>query len=435
MAHARHVGKVVVRQGSATAPKISRQGTYLVTGGLSGVGLLVARWLAESGAGRLILVGRRGMTSEATPTIEALRAGGTTVIAEAVDVSDETALDDLLSRIRIDGPPLRGILHGAGVLDNAALLQQDEDRFTRVFAPKVHGAWLLDRLTRGDPLDLFVTFSSVAAVFGAAGQANHAAANAVLDSLAHERRERGLHGLSINWGAWAGVGAAASNEVSGRLAAQGLGAMTPARGIQALETLLRGVRAQVAVFPVEWPRFMDGAAQRGLSTFLAEIVGSSSNFAKYPTERPVNRPSLRAELASAPASRHRQLVGSFVRSHALRILGIDPAMTVLTTTPLGELGLDSLLAVELRNELGLALGESLPVTLLFDYPTLDAISEYILKEVITFAEPDTGVRDAKVTPLHPQDGDRLNSIDLIEALSDDEVDRLLATGERLRVRH
>ena len=249
MAQARHVGKIVVRQGPATPPKISRQGTYLVTGGLSGLGLLVARWLAESGAGRLVLIGRRGVTPEAVPVIEALRAGGTTVVAEAVDVSDETALCDLLSRIRADGPPLRGILHLAGILDNAALGQQDEDRFARVFAPKVRGAWLLDRLTRGDPLDLFVMFSSIAAVLGAAGQANHAAANAVLDLLAHERRERGLHGLSINWGAWAGVGAAAGQEVSDRLAAQGLGAMTPARGIQALESLLRGESAQAAVLP------------------------------------------------------------------------------------------------------------------------------------------------------------------------------------------
>ncbi len=338
----------------------------------------------------------------------------------------------MLLRVRAEGPPLRGILHLAGILDNAALRQQDEDRFARVFAPKIRGAWLLDRLTRGDPLDLFVMFSSVASVLGAAGQANHAAANAVLDMLAHERRERGLPGLSINWGAWAGVGAAAGQEVSARLAALGLGAMNPVRGIRALESLLRGDSAQLTVLPVEWQRFMDGAGQRGLSRFLAEIAGTSTKPASAAAGAPVQRSNLREELAAAPASRRRQLVAAFVREHALRTLGMDPATAILVTTPLGELGLDSLLVVELRNKLGLALGASLPVTLLFDYPTLDALTDYLLAEVFTVATPDIGVA---VTPPQAQDDDQLSSIDFIEDLSDEEIDRLLEMGERPKVGH
>ena len=150
-----------------------------------------------------MLIGRRGVTPEATATLDELQASGTTVIAKSIDVSDESALRALLNLIRRDGPPLRGVVHSAGVLDDAGLIQQNPGRFARVFAPKVRGGWLLDRLTRCDPLDLFVMFSSVAAVIGSAGQANHSAANAFLDLLAHERRMRGLPGTSIDWGPWA----------------------------------------------------------------------------------------------------------------------------------------------------------------------------------------------------------------------------------------
>jgi len=166
MAQARHAGKVVVRHGDAAPASVRRDGTYLVTGGLSGLGPLVARRLAEQGAGRLVLLSRRGVTPEVAPLLDEIRALGTEVIAEALDVADESALNELLVRLRQEGPPLRGVVHSAGVLDDAGLLQQDATRFAHVFAPKVQGGWLLDRLTRADPLDWFVLFSSVAAVLG-----------------------------------------------------------------------------------------------------------------------------------------------------------------------------------------------------------------------------------------------------------------------------
>ena len=153
------------------------------------------------------------------------------------------------------------------------------------------------------------------------------------------------------------------------------------------------------------------------------------------TAAQVQRSNLGEELAAAPASRRRQLVGSFVRDHALRTLGMDPATAVLTTTPLGELGLDSLLVVELRNKLGLALGVTLPLTLLFDYPTIDALSEYLLAEVLTFDTPDTAESRGVVVALPESQDDQLSSIDSIEDLSDDEIDRLLEMDERMRVRH
>ena len=223
--------------------------------------------------------------------------------------------------------------------------------------------------------------------------------------------------------------------VSDRLAAQGLGAMTPARGIQALESLLRGESAQVAVLPVEWRRFMDGPRHRGISAFLAEIIGTPTRSTRVAAAAQVHTSNLREELAAAPASRRRQLMGTFVRDHALRTLGMEPATVIRTNTPLGELGLDSLLVVELRNKLGLALGVSLPLTLLFDYPTLDALTEYLLTEVLTFDTPDIAESRDVVVALPRSQDDQLSSIDSIEDLSDDEIDRLLEMDERLKVRH
>ena len=268
MAQARHAGKIIVRHERHKSVAIRRDGTYLVTGGLSGLGLVVARWLAQKGAGRLVLIGRRGVTSEAAATLDELRAGGTIVVAKSVDVSDESAVRALLNLIRKDGPPLRGVVHSAGVLDDAGLIQQNPDRFARVFGPKVRGGWLLDRLTRCDPIDWFVMFSSVAAVFGSAGQSNHSAANAFLDLLAHERRMRGLPGTSIDWGAWTEVGAAVDRGVTDRLAAQGVGAVNPSQGLVALEHLLAEDRIQTAVVPIDWRRYVEKPGHAGLPAFL-----------------------------------------------------------------------------------------------------------------------------------------------------------------------
>ena len=423
MAQARHVGKIVVRHGPATPAGVRRDGTYLVTGGLSGLGTEVARWLAGCGAGRIVLVGRRGPGAQAPALLDELRRSGCEVVAEALDVSDEAALAALLARLRRDGWPLRGVIHGAGVLDDAALIQQDAARFERVFAPKVRGGYLLDRLTRGDPLDFFVLFSSAASVLGAPGQANHAAANAFLDLLARERRSRGLPGLSINWGPWSEVGAAAGKGAAERLSALGLQAITPAQGVAALERLLRQERAQVAVLPIDWRRYEQHLGSGGLPAFLAD-VREPAVAAAQPSARPAAHAAvdLGSRLKETPSSRRRPLVAAFVRERALRALGVDPARSVDPRAPLGELGLDSLLAVELRNTLGSAIGRQLPATLLFDYPTLDALTDYLLDEV--FAMPDGETQPPEGASAMAAGAGLVASV---ESLSDEEVDRLLAS--------
>ena len=220
-----------------------------------------------------MLIGRRGVTPEVAPAARRATRAGATVVAEAVDVSDAAALGALLARIRADGPPLRGVVHSAGVLDDAALLQQDAERFARVFAPKVQGGHLLDALTRSDPLDFFVLFSSVAAVLGSPGQANHSAANAFLDVLARERAQPRLAGTVASTGARGrDVGAAADRGVTERLAAQGLGAVTPSQGLLALERLLAQGAAQAAVLPIDWQRYFDQARHGATPAFLSDVA-------------------------------------------------------------------------------------------------------------------------------------------------------------------
>ena len=299
MAQARHSGKIVVRHRPATAPAIRRDGTYLITGGLSGLGLAVAQWLAERGAGRLVLVGRRGVTTQAAPVLDALRALGTIVVAEPLDVSDEAALSSLLIRVRRDGPPLRGVIHSAGALDDAGLIQQDAGRFARVFAPKTHGACLLDALTRVDPLDMFVLFSSAASVIGSGGQSNHSAANAVLDTLARERQGRGLPGLSINWGPWKDIGAAADRGITDRLASEGLEALSPREGLAAFERVLSGANPQVAVLSVDWHRFQQ-RARHVSSPFFADVASATTLTTAARASRVTSEEDLRQRVAALP---------------------------------------------------------------------------------------------------------------------------------------
>jgi acyl carrier protein len=423
MAQARHAGKIVVRHGRPAAGAVRSDGTYLITGGLSGVGLVVARWLAQRGAGRLVLISRRGLTSDVVAALDEIRAAGTDVVAESADVRDAQALGRLLNRIRQNGPPLRGVVHAANVLDDGVLAQQDADRFARVLGPKVQGGWLLDQLTRGDALDWFVMFSSLASLLGSPGQTNYAAANAFLDLLARERSSRGLPGLSINWGAWAEVGVAADRGLLDRLAAQGLGMLTPDQGLAAFERLLDDGGAQTAVVQADWRRLGAHLGGGGEYPFLAEVAGTTT---PQPIRVPSSKPeaaSLRQQLDAAPPARRKSILTAFVRERALKALALDPARTLDPRTPLGELGLDSLLAVELRNAIGRGIGVSLPATLLFDYPTVEALVNYLWTEVLQGADAAGENAPAVKKQAETRTGSALLA-DITE-LSDEEVDRLL----------
>ncbi|HEV2131484.1 MAG TPA: SDR family NAD(P)-dependent oxidoreductase, partial [Longimicrobiaceae bacterium] len=248
MAQARHIGKVVVAiedvaelvsEITPPATPLRADATYLITGGLGGLGGETARWMVREGARHLVLVGRSDASAADRTLLRQLEEEGARILIERADVTREADLARVFSRIDVDLPPLRGVVHAAGVLGDATLLQMTEERFAEALEPKVVGAWNLHRLTRDRALDFFVLFSSAAGILGTPGQANYAAGNAYLDALAHDRRATGLPALSIAWGPWSGVGLAASTAKRGeRLADQGLRSLTPDQGIDALRALM-----------------------------------------------------------------------------------------------------------------------------------------------------------------------------------------------------
>ncbi len=219
-------------------PTVRGDGSYLITGGLGALGLGAARWLARSGAGRLVLMGRGRPTPAAQATIEEIEALGAEVTTVAADVASGKQVLAALAASRSADLPLRGVIHAAGLLDDGAVASLDRERLARALAPKVDGAWNLHVATRGEPLDFFVMFSSVAPLLGSPGQANYAAGNAFLDSLAWERRRTGLPALTINWGPWADGGMATRSADAARLAAQGIAPLPPDLAFQSLRMML-----------------------------------------------------------------------------------------------------------------------------------------------------------------------------------------------------
>jgi NADPH:quinone reductase-like Zn-dependent oxidoreductase len=410
MAQGRHVGRIAIGLHAGVHTQVRRDGTYLVTGGFSGLGLSVAQHLAREGAGRLVLIGRRAPTEQALQAIAEIRAAGTEVVAEPVDVTQASAISGLLSRIRSAGPPLRGVMHAAGVLVNSAFLRQDMETFQQVLAPKVEGAAILDRLTRSDPLDWFVLFSSIASILGGAGQANHAAANAYLDQLAWQRRTLGLPAVSINWGAWSEVGSAA--DLSDRLGELGVGSMTPSQGIAALQHVLQSGMRQLTVSPINWQRYRERIGMTVHATLLSRLgqtepAGGRVNRTDKESER-----NFRRKVEEAPPNRRQPMVVEFIQERLIAALGLGPGSPVDPRAAFGDMGLDSLLSVELRKVLGDALGRTYPATLLFDYPTLDSLSAFIMQDCwgVEAPSPSASPRDA---------------IAKVEDLSEDDVDRLL----------
>jgi len=305
-------------------------------------------------------------------------------------------------------------------------MQQRWSRFERVLAPKVTGAWHLHTLTLQEPLDFFVLFSSAASLLGSPGQSNHAAANAFLDGLAHHRRALGLPGCSINWGAWAEVGAAAQESVERRIARLGLGTIPPLLGREALERALAGGDVQLGVLPIDWGQFLgEPAGRRPFLSELAREIREPSVVHRQMAAGPEGA-ALRRELEAADAPRQTEVLATHVARRAVKVLGLVGAVSIDPRRPLRDLGLDSLMAVELRNILrqDLELAEALPATLVFDYPTVEAITRYLADQVLGLAGDQTG--GGGVGPSD-EAGDPL---DRIENLSDDEVERLLAESMR-----
>jgi acyl transferase domain-containing protein/acyl carrier protein len=428
MARARHIGKIVVTRPvhsggpGGEAVRFREDASYLLTGGLGGLGLLVAGWMVERGARHLTLMGRSAPSLAAREAIRELEDRGARIATLQGDVSREADVNCMLADMARSMPPLAGVIHGAGVLDDGVLRQQSWARFSTVFAPKVDGGFLLHERTRDLSLDFFVLFSSIASMLGSPGQANHAGANAFLDALAHHRRAQGLPALSINWGPWADVGAAAERNVIDRLRAQGISAIPSRRGLQALEELMAHAPAQVGVAAMDWPRYLEHLPT-GAPPMLRDLSRGrpARDAAARRADAAVEFVSdVRERLSRLPAGNRRGVLLAEVQDQVAKGLGLDVTQPIDHRQPFSELGLDSLLAVELRNLLAKRLGleRGLPATTLFDYPTLEALTDHLLADVLQLPRPAEAA--ASDTPTAPPLLDTQ-----VDELSDEEAERLL----------
>jgi len=358
---------------------IRSDGSYIVTGGLAGLGLRVAEWLTERGAGRVVLCGRSDPSPASLDAFERMRALGADVRVVRGDVADPACVRAL---VEAAGAGLRGVFHSAGVTSDAVLLNQDWSHFADVMQAKVAGAWNLHVATRDHAIEHFVLFSSGAAFLGSSGQANHAAANAFLAGLAWHRRAAGLPGLAIDWGAWTEVGAATRGEVLERARAAGLGAIDPETGLRLLEHSMTGSDAHVAAIAVDWPAYFErhpGFAERGLFSALSVNLPRASHVSADTVDRPAG--ALAREVMEAVPSSRRRILLDGIHAEAARVLALRTSEEIDPTVPLTELGLDSLMAVELRNALAAKLDRTLPATLLFTYPTLSELADHLMEQL------------------------------------------------------
>ncbi len=371
MAQARHVGKVLISLRDLAAAHEPTAGSYLVTGGLGGLGLRVASWLVEQGARHLVLAGRSAPSTEALRAVRDLEAAGSRVTVRRLDVADERQVSALVTGI---DPPLKGIVHAAGVLDDGLLLNLDAERLRSVMRPKVEGSFNLHAATRGIPLDFFVLFSSAVSLLGSPGQGNYAAANAFLDALAHHRKSAGLPALSINWGPWADVGLAARAGRGDRLAAMGVESLTPRQGIEHLARLIGSAERQVGVVPVgegAWGRLF---AALGKPPLLSVLAGGDAPGTAPSTA--AGDETLVATLLAATPDERRSRVESLLAEHVARVLRV-PIAKLDVHQPLNRLGIDSLMAVELKNRIERQLGVTIPLIRFVEGPSIARIAEFL----------------------------------------------------------
>jgi acyl transferase domain-containing protein/acyl-CoA synthetase (AMP-forming)/AMP-acid ligase II/NADPH:quinone reductase-like Zn-dependent oxidoreductase/short-subunit dehydrogenase/acyl carrier protein len=416
MARRKNIGKIVLSFRGADAETRSDRrlaprpdATYLITGGHGGLGLAVGRWLVEKGAKNIALLSRGGASAASDAIVSELAAEGATVKTIQADISKEVDVTRALAEIRDGMPPLRGVVHAAGVLDDHLFVNLTAENLQKVLAPKAVGAWNLHTQTAGMPLDFFVLFSSVASVLGSPGQANYAAANAFLDGLAHDRRSRGLPCLSINWGPWAEIGMATRAASARGSASRVMNPLAPEQALAALDRLIeKGGSPQAVAMSIDWALLARSLNGNAPPPMIADLLKEKAKPAGTKSSRESGPRFSVQELFDAPAARRHALLLDYVQRSVAAVMSLE-APELDPEESLSNLGLDSLMGLELQHSLEESLGAKLPIELLMGMPTLNEFVTRLLdileknapepdaanpKEFLQIEQPDSEPRES-----------------------------------------
>ncbi len=415
MAQARHIGKVLlslqeldvsIAPSSEGEMTFRDDGTYLITGGLGGFGLTAAEWMVERGARHLVLMGRRGAHSpEAQGAVDTMRRMGAEVVVARADVTSREQVARVCEEIERSMPPLRGVVHAAMVGTDWLLLNLNEERMREVWAPKVIGAWNLHTQTLNNRLDFFVLFSSVASVWGLEGQGSYASANAFLDSLAYHRRAHGLPATSVSWGYLGEVGwVARHGDIAKRLEARGLESFAPNEALTLLGGFLRKAPPHLLVLRIDWRRLREAAGTMSMSPRISHILRQGDQGEAGLQKR--GGAAIRNALLAAKPSERIEIMTSLLREQVARVLGAAPEKLDVEK-PLTEMGLDSLMGVELRNWIEGELRLSVPILELLRGPSVARLAELLVSPLCQSGDgppaPNVTREDASEKALIPTD--------------------------------
>jgi acyl transferase domain-containing protein/NADP-dependent 3-hydroxy acid dehydrogenase YdfG/acyl carrier protein len=399
MSKAQHIGKIVVdvkqsvievEDDLESARRFDPRATYIVTGGLRGFGVSVADWLSENGAGRVVLVSRRtDVESDVAESIAKMKARGTDIVAASIDVTNPEAVAALIAQHVRSDMPLRGIVHGAAVIEDGFISQLDPDRVRRVIRPKVAGAWNLHRalVASGAELDFFVSFSSLAQFIGSGGQGNYTAANAFLDAFSAYRKQQGLPALAVDWGALGDAGFVARNAAMiSYLDSVGMKMISSSEAVGALGKLVRSDLPSIAFAAVDWQQVERVSRRERKLPRLSVVLTKSSG----------NDPRVRATLMQSPREAWDEILVSAICAEVARVLKVD-AGTIPDDRPLTEFGLDSLSSFELKNRIEAMLDFSIPVAKFLQAPTIRDLARVVAESfegVLAAAERASSKADA-----------------------------------------
>jgi phthiocerol/phenolphthiocerol synthesis type-I polyketide synthase C len=390
MAQGRHIGKLAfqfenLEQVRVLPPRSNsqdalfhRDATYILTGALGGVGAAVAEWMAENGAGHLVLVSRRQAGQAENEILGRVRAKGAIVEHHRTDIVDFSQVRQLVSEITRTMPPLRGIMHAAAVIEDALVTNLTPDGFDAVFGPKIRGTWHLHQSTLGLPLDFFMMFSSIASVFPQPGHGSYSAANSFMDAFAGYRRGLGLPASAINWAGWLGLGLARETGTGRTIEAyeaEGFGSFEQDEALYLLGRALRSDPVQAVAVRIDPDKLI--SAHEGVPSLFREVASLDRNTSAGTS---FATGSLDELLAATTYGEKLLKLETLLRTEVSRVLKLAPDR-IGANQPFGQMGIDSLMALEFIRRVNRALALSLPATAVFNYPSINALAIQIARRL------------------------------------------------------